>query len=76
MGSTSRNLLAVLLVLTMIISLVGTLAALGSLMSGGYKETPVGEPTSQTSGKVSVYVPPELTAGRVVVNLLPSEEGG
>jgi hypothetical protein len=76
MGSTSRNILAVLLVLTMIISLVGTLAALSSLVSEGYSTVPVGGGQSQSTGKVSVYLPPDETAGRVTVNVLPSEEGG
>jgi hypothetical protein len=76
MSTSSRNILAVLLVLTMIISLVGTLAALSSLMSGEYRSVPVGELQSQTTGRVSVYLPPDITAGKVTVNLLPSEEGG
>ncbi len=76
MAQTSKNVLAVLLVVTMLVSLIGTMAALTSLT---YKEVPVSqENPGQTDGKVSVYLLPSPvdTAGKVSVNVLPVEDGG
>ncbi|UCD03358.1 MAG: hypothetical protein JSV63_01845 [Candidatus Aenigmatarchaeota archaeon] len=72
-------MILVLLVITLIISFIGTLAAISSFT---YRDIPVVEKDlSQTSGKVSVYVlppppPPAETTGKVSVYVLPSEEGG
>ena len=81
MAHTSKNVLAVLLILTVIISLVGTLTVLSSLFP--YQEVPVSD-MSQASGEVTVYLlppeppvgPPVETTGEVTLNLITSKEGG
>ena len=77
MARISKNIMAALLIITMLISVIGTWAAINSMIP--YEELPVAkEPTPVTSGKVSVYVlppPPEIT-GKVTVNVLPYKEGG
>ncbi len=75
MAQSTKNLLAILLLITMIISFMGTLAAISSLIN--YRQVPVSADTGQSVGKVSVYVtpaPPEVT-GKVTVNL-ESMDGG
>ena len=72
----SKNVMATLLIITILISVVGTWAAISSLMA--YREVPVAEGTPEASGKVSVYVlpPPAEATGKVTVTVLPSKEGG
>lgn len=72
--TSSKNILAVLLIITIMVSVIGTMAAISSLLPK--KPVPVVEDLSVTSGKVSVYLqetPIELT-GKVTVNLV--EDGG
>jgi hypothetical protein len=81
MASASRNVLAVLLAITMIVSLVGTMAAIAVISGyGGYQKVPVssGNPDGGSSGKVSVYLTPEPApvTGKVTVYLDSSEDGG
>lgn len=80
MAGTEKNVLAVLLIITMFISLVGTLAAVTLLSSQtGYRQVPVSEePDNVGSGKVSAYLipPPAETTGRVAAYVVSSEEGG
>ena len=76
MTKSSKSVIFVLLFITLIISFIGTLAAISSFT---YREVPVfQEENTQSSGKVSVYVvpPPVEITGKVSVNVLPSEEGG
>ena len=80
MAGTGKNVLAVLLVITMFISLIGTIAAITVMTSqSGYRQAPVsGQPGNEDSGKVSAYLSPsaaEMT-GKVAANLVSSEEGG
>jgi len=73
----SKNLLAVLLIVSVIISIVGTIAAINTL--GTYKVAPVKQvDQSGATGKVSVFVPPQPvdTTGKVLVNVVPYNEGG
>ena len=77
MALISKNIMAALLLITIIISAVGTWAAISSLAP--YEEVPVViEPNPVTGGRVSAYVrgPPPVLTGEVTVNVLPSKEGG
>jgi len=80
MAEISKNILATLLIITLVITAVGTWIALSSMTS--YGETPVDKTVNGATGKVSVYLlsPPKTGAatGRVTVTLLDnnSEEGG
>lgn len=80
MTQTSKNVLAALLIVTIIISVVGTLTALSSLTP--YEDVLIAErDLSETAGKVSVYVlpppvEPVVMTGKVTVNVATSEEGG
>ena len=71
----TKNMLAVLLIITIIISFMGTLAAITSLTK--YKTASVYQDKTEVDGKVSVYVipPPVETEGKVAVTVLP-ENGG
>ena len=80
MAESSKGVLAVLLIITMMISLVGTMTAVLVLMNhDGYVSVPVGESDSDKStGRVSAYMPsqPVDATGRVAANLLSFGEGG
>ncbi len=79
MASTSRNVLAVMVIMTLIISLIGTITAISVMMKyGDYRKVPVSEMPNGESGKVSVYLAPSPmdVSGHVSVSLLTSEEGG
>ena len=74
MAQISKNLIAVLLIATILISVAGTWIALSSLNPATYEEvTSAKEDLDQATGRVSVYVtrPAELT-GRVTVNVVES----
>jgi hypothetical protein len=77
MAGVSRNVLAVLIAVTMIFSLVGTMAAIAVI--SGYSQVPVGTGTQGGgSGKVAVYLNPEPApvTGKVAVYLDSSQDGG
>lgn len=80
MAQSSKNLLAVLLIVTMIISLMGTITAISVLMSyGGYSNVPVSlDKPEEASGRVTVYLasPPADATAKVAVTVSPSEDGG
>ena len=74
MAVVSKNLIAVLLIITILISVAGTWIALSSLNPATYEEvTSAKEDLDQTTGRVSVHVirPAQLT-GRVTVNVVES----
>jgi hypothetical protein len=73
MAHSTKNLLAVLLLITMIISVIGTLAAISALIPR--QPAPVVKDLSQASGKVSVYLEehPVESTGKVTLYL---EDGG
>jgi hypothetical protein len=79
MAKASKNLLAVLLIITMLMSVIGTLAALSVTLSyPGYSVVPVdveGERPDQSFGEVSVNLlpPPTVVTGRVAATLLSEE---
>jgi hypothetical protein len=82
MAFVSRNLLAALIAITMIVSLAGTIAAI-AVISGnsGYSMVPVSLGNQDGgSGKVAVYLAPEPApvTGKVAVYLDSdsSEDGG
>ena len=74
MADSTKNLLAILLLITMIVSIFGTMAAISSLLPK--QSVPVVKDLSQSTGKVSVYLeePPIETTGKVTVNVI--EYGG
>jgi hypothetical protein len=80
MAFVGRNLLAVLIAITMIVSLVGTIAAIAVISGyGGYSTVPVSLGNQGGgSGKVAVYLTPEPApvTGKVAVYLDSSEDGG
>jgi hypothetical protein len=80
MAGTGKNVLAVLLIVTMFISLVGTIAAIIVMTShGGYSQVPVATSApNEDSGKVSAYLapPPVEMTGRVTAYVVTSGEGG
>lgn len=75
----SRNLMAVLLLITILMTTIGTWAALISLSEMEYTDVPTEpiDPTAQT-GRVSVYLvpPPMSLTGNVSLNLIDLKEGG
>jgi hypothetical protein len=78
MAGTEKNVLAVLLIITMFISLVGTIAAVMVMTSqGGYREIPTAKAGNEDAGKVSAYLvpPPSEMTGRVAAYVVPSEGG-
>jgi hypothetical protein len=78
MAGANRNVLAVLVVMTMVISLIGTVAAIAILSGyGGYRQMHVSAGSlNEGSGRVSVYMEPPPVTGKVTVNVVSSEEGG
>jgi len=77
MSRSTKNMLALLLIITLVISFVGTLAAIMSLSAQNVVPVSGSSPQLAT-GRVSVYIPqpPVSRVGEVLVNVLPSEEGG
>ena len=72
MAGISKNVLAALLILSIMVSALGTWAALSSLAGN---QIPVsGEDGSSASGRVTVYVtpPPVETEGKVLVEVVES----
>jgi hypothetical protein len=78
MAGANRNVLTILVAITMVVSLVGTMAAIAVLSGyGGYRQVPVSTGSlNEGSGKVSAYLEPAPVTGQVTVNLVSSEEGG
>jgi hypothetical protein len=74
MAGANRNVITVLVAITMVISLVGTMAAIAAVSGYGSQHPPSNEDT----GKVSVYLLPEPApvTGKVSVYLDSSEDGG
>ncbi len=67
MANSTKNMLAILLIITMIVSMIGTMAAISSLLPK--QPVPVVEDLSTSTGKVSVYLEPApiVTTGKVTV---------
>ena len=85
MAQISKNILAALLILTIVVSVFGTINAMNSLSN--YQQIPLSgtDDLSQSSAEVTVYVKPPPKAppspvsitGEVFVNLVePSNIGG
>ncbi len=72
----AKNAIAAILIVTILISMIGTWAALSSMNGNGYREAPIKQDTSKASGKVSLdLVPPPAPAvatGEVALNLVES----
>jgi len=67
-----KNVVAVLLLVTILVSVIGTWAALSTLTPTTFQRAPTPMDTSQVTGKVTVYVmppPPEAT-GEVIVDVV------
>ena len=78
MADIDKNVLAALLVITIVISVFGTWITLSSMVS--YEEIPAAEEfTNSRTGRVRVVAwspPVSEVAGKVAVNLVNPEEGG
>jgi hypothetical protein len=74
MPGANRNILAILVAITMIVSLVGTMAAVAVMSGYGGSQ----QSHNTDSGKVSVYLTsaPVPVTGKVTVYLGSSEEDG
>ena len=73
-----KNAIAAILIVTILISVLGTWAALSSLAGTGtgYRGTPVKEDTSKASGRVALDLrpppAPAIATGEVALNLIES----
>jgi len=72
MAKVSKNILSILLVITLLISAFGTWKALMILMSNDFSQAATSQGNPAASGKVHVNLlptPPEAT-GKVIVNVV------
>jgi len=71
-----KNAIAAILIVTILISVLGTWAALTSLAGTGYREVPVNKNTPTATGRVALDLrpppAPAIATGEVSLNLVES----